>query len=94
MEYTANEYCDILIYGEVNQNSLLAAQEYSRRFPERRSPNHNVFLRLINRIQNTGNVMPVRKNVAGRERYVRNEVEDAVLLAIDADDRTSIRVTS
>ena len=96
MDNTANEYCDMLIiYGECDQNSVVAAREYAVRFPERRHPNAHVFLRLINRVRETGSVLPIRKDLVGRGRHVRiNENEEAILLAVNEDPSTIIRELS
>ena len=62
MDYTASEYCHMLIiYGEWNRNSSVAAREYAARFPARRSPTANIFLRLINQVRKTGYAMPMMK---------------------------------
>lgn len=88
MDYTPNEYCDMLIiYGECGQSARIAAQEYAIRFPQRRAPHSDVILRLINRIRETGSVLPVRRAIgAGRERDARTpENEEAILLMIEED---------
>src|SRR5580765_4723353 len=92
MDYTPIEYCDmVIIYGECGENVTVAAQEYAIRFPERRAPNRNVILRLINRIRQTGSVLRIRRSIgAGRERYARtNENEEEVLLMCKEDPSTS-----
>lgn len=93
MSYTSAEYCEmIIIYGECKRNSEAAAREYAIRFPERRHPNGNVFLRLINRARNTGNLVPSNKNVAGHPRTARTPAnEDAVIHAIEVNPTDSVR---
>lgn len=41
----------LLIYGANNQNAYEAARKYVERYPNRRAPNPNVFLRLINTVR-------------------------------------------
>lgn len=96
MDYTKEEYCDmLLIYGASNQNAHEAARRYVERYPNRRSPNPNVFLRLINRVRTSGSVVPIRKDIVGRNFYVRDEENEAeVLHAIEEDPTTSIREIS
>lgn len=96
MEYSNEEYCDmLLIYGEYGQRSELAAREYARRFPHHRAPSPRVFTRLINRARQTGSLVPNRRDIGGRnyEAYtIQNE--EAVLACFNQDPCTSIRTIS
>jgi len=97
MEYTNEEYCDmLLIYGACDGNSYEARRMYIERFPHRRIPNPNVFHRLINRVRTTGSVIPVRKNVgAGRDFTARTyENEEEVLRIAEENPSISIRAMS
>lgn len=97
MDYTPNEYCDmIIIYGECGESAQNAAQEYAIRFPQRRAPNAQVILRLINRIRQTGSVLPPRRAIgAGREQNVHTpQNEETILLMIEEDPSISIREIS
>jgi hypothetical protein len=50
--FTAAEYYDMLIvYGACGENAYAAVEGYAARFPA------NVFLRLVNRARNTGNLL-------------------------------------
>ncbi|XP_011878323.1 PREDICTED: uncharacterized protein LOC105567789 [Vollenhovia emeryi] len=97
MEYLNEEYCDMfLIYGEYGQNSEMAAREYARRFPHRRAPYPRVFTRLINRVRQTGSVMPNRQDDGAGRYYEAYSVEneEAVLACFNEDPCTSIRMIS
>lgn len=93
--FTAREYAEmILMYGECNRNATRAAREYHARFPNRRAPDKNVILNLMNRIYGGGPLVPTRIGVGfgarRNARTVRNE--EAVLRAIRQDCRRSIRI--
>lgn len=93
MDFTAEEYCEMLIiYGECGRNSAVAAEEYANRFPNRRHPKYGVFLRLVNRARNTGSLVPSYKGVAGRPRTTRTPAnEEATILAIQEEPTDSVR---
>lgn len=80
VSYTAREYADMhLIYGEVRLNARAASRLYSERYPNRRHPNYEVFIRTHNAIVE-GRVPGSRKS-SGRPSIVDddtilNEVED------------------
>lgn len=71
-------------------------QSYQEKFPERRIPAHNVFMRLISRAFRTDSLIPSRREMgAGRNRTALTpENLEAILHTIDQDPTTSIRALS
>lgn len=86
--YTSREYADMhLIYGEVRLNARAAARVYSERYPNRRHPNYEVFIRTHNAIAE-GRV-PGRRTSSGRPATVD---DDIVLDAVEEDPSISTRM--
>jgi hypothetical protein len=85
--FTAAEYYDMLIvYGACGESAYAAVEAYVARFPLREHPTANVFLRLVNRARNTGNLAPQTKGVGGVTREARtSQNEEAVLQAFEED---------
>jgi hypothetical protein len=85
--FTAAEYYDMLIvYGACGESAYAAVEAYAARFPA------NVFLRLVNRARNTGNLVPQTKGVGGVTREARTpSKEEAVLQTFEEDGTLSIR---
>jgi hypothetical protein len=82
----------LIIYGESGRNANAAERLYQERFPNRLHPSSNVILRLINRVRNSGSVVPNRKGVGGVDRTVRTpNTEDEVLETFNEDGTRSIR---
>ncbi|CAH1379034.1 unnamed protein product, partial [Tenebrio molitor] len=81
--FTAAEYYDMLIvYGACGESAYAAVQAYAA----------NVFLRLVNRARNTGNIVPQTEGVGGVTREARTpQNEEAVLQAFEEDGTLSIR---
>lgn len=82
-DFTAQEVADIVyVYGFCNGNGLAAVREYHRRFPNRRTPNHQVFASTFRRLSELGISKaeragaPRRQNVADREEAVIDTVLD------------------
>ena len=48
----------VLLHGEVRQNSRAAAQPYAERFPQIRASYHRTITAAVQRIADTGNLMP------------------------------------
>ena len=44
----------LLVYGFCNGSSTAAVEEYRQRFPHHRHPNKNVFIRVFNKLCETG----------------------------------------
>ena len=58
-QFTSREYLDmVLLNGEVRQNSPAAARLYAERFSQRGAPYHRTITAAVQRIADTGNVMP------------------------------------
>jgi hypothetical protein len=91
--FSSEEYTEMLIiYGESGRNANAAERLYRERFPNRLHPSSNVILRLINRVRNSGSVVPNRKGVGGIDRTVRTpNTEDEVLETFNEDGTRSIR---
>jgi hypothetical protein len=79
--FSSEEYTEMLIiYGESGINANAAERLYRECFPNRLHPSSNVILRLIDRVRNSGSVVPNRKGVGGIDRTVRTpNTEDEVL---------------
>lgn len=59
--FTNSEMFDmILIYGECKRQPRKAARVYARRYPERRKPPHNFFMRLASRLRTHGQFRPIK----------------------------------
>jgi hypothetical protein len=64
--FTAAEYYDMLIvYGACGESAYAVVEAYAARFPA------NLFLRLVNRARNTGNLVLPTKGVGGVTRAAR-----------------------
>jgi len=92
MEISNEEYCDMfLLYGKFKQNANTAAREYAIRFPHRRQPSVNVFLRLLNRARHTGQLSLDREGIGGVNRTARNvQNEENILQAFEDNPQNSV----
>lgn len=90
--YSAAEYLEmIIIFGECGRNATEAARVYAERFPDRTHPDNKVILRAIARTQETGQVLPNRKECGGPPMTARTvETEEAILDAIEEDGTRSL----
>jgi hypothetical protein len=88
MAYNFNEYVDMLLcLGGSNDNASEAARDYARR----RHPDAKVIRRLMQRLRENGQIMPLYVN-RGRPREVRTPaLEEAILEAIENAPGRSIR---
>ena len=87
--YTNEEYADIhFIYGFCNGNTRLAADEYRRRYPDRKHPGREVFLRVHQRLRDTGSFYTGKRN---RAVHHDDEQEEAVLEIVERSPTTSVR---
>jgi hypothetical protein len=69
--YTFNEYVDMLLcLGASNDNASEAAREYARLYPQGRHPDAKVIRRLMQRLRENGQIMPLYVN-RRRPREVR-----------------------
>jgi hypothetical protein len=92
MAYNVNEYVDMLLcLGASNDNASEAARVYARLYPQRRHPDAKVIRRLMQRLRENGQIMPLYVN-RGRSREVRSPaLEEAILEAIENAPGRSIR---
>ncbi|XP_054279103.1 uncharacterized protein LOC128997489 [Macrosteles quadrilineatus] len=81
----------VFIYGFCDGNSRSSVQEYARRFPNRRTPNRQVFTDLFNRLRETG---CVRKVVPDGVVQTPVEVENDILHSVQQSPGTSVRKLS
>jgi hypothetical protein len=76
----------LIVYGACGESAYAAVEAYAARFPA------NVFLRLVNRARNTGNLVPQTKGLGGVTREARTPSnEEAVLQTFEEDGTLSIR---
>ncbi|KAK3929171.1 Histone-lysine N-methyltransferase SETMAR [Frankliniella fusca] len=91
--FTNEEMTDMmLVFGEANENSRLAAALYQQRFPERVVPRHQRFPELRDRLKNTGTFAPVRRNEVVRSARAPEAIP-LVQQVLNADPHTSTRKT-
>lgn len=92
--FSNSELVDMmLIYGEARQNSLLARRLYAERYPARRLPTPRLFVRIVQRLRDTGYVQPNRGRGGGRQHQHDNMVND-ILDAVHAEPTISTRRAS
>jgi len=72
-------------------NATIARRLYVEAFPQRRTPNERVFPDTYNRLRETGTVSRANSD---RTRVRDENVEDAILLAVEDDPTTSVRQIS
>ncbi|XP_051164458.1 uncharacterized protein LOC127283547 [Leptopilina boulardi] len=91
-EYTARHYMEmVMLYGEHGYNAHQAAAAFRQRHPALR-PNHNTILRVIQRGNENGNLVPDNRNRAGAPRRARNPAnEERILQYIHQHPTHSIR---
>ena len=82
----------ILIYGEVGHNTREAIRVYTVRFPQRRVPHRRTDVQAVQRIADTGNVMPSQSN-AGRAPDLRSE-ERILQLVREEPSRSSRQIVA
>ena len=88
--YTNEEYADMhFMYGKANGSALEAARLYEEAFPRRRQPDRRMFIRLHQRLTETGSFAHhVRE---GRPRSITPYVEERVLRSVHERPSTSTR---
>jgi hypothetical protein len=96
MSYSNEDYLEmLLVYGHCNRNASAAVPEYPNRFPNQLQPDHDTFLRLVNRARETGSLTSIRKGIAGAPHRTRqNDVEEEVLRALEEDPKYSFCSTN
>lgn len=91
MAFNNNELVDmILIYGECGQNSARARRRYSELFPNRRLPGTETFVRVVQRLRDSGRIQPAHSEGPGRSARVV-DAEEQILEAIEIDPTLSTR---
>jgi hypothetical protein len=80
--FTNAEYADIVfVYGFCNGNGRAAVEEYRRRYPDRRTPNHQTFAATFNSLREKGkfpdnNIERDRANDVVQEENILNLVRE------------------
>lgn len=93
MNFSTQELVDMIwILGECHKNCLLATRIYSERFPERRKPNKNAFIKAMNRFNRTASAAYEKK--VRIKTVVNEENEFNALLSITENPHTSTRIIS
>ncbi|KAJ8940238.1 hypothetical protein NQ318_016694, partial [Aromia moschata] len=73
-------------------NCRRSVREYHRRYPNRRTPNHQTFKNIERRLRENGMLKVNRRN-AGRPRQARTIlVEEEILERVDENPETSVRL--
>lgn len=86
--YSNLEYANmVFVYGFCNGNSRAAVEEYRQRFPHQRHPSTNVFIRVFNKLCETGKLPSVNVTSERAPRQDLEEVED--ILDLVAEDATT-----
>lgn len=90
--YSFQEMADMhLVYGMANCNRAEARRLYAERFPNRALPNEKTFVRLHDRLRETGSFNPVMQN-CGRPQTTRTlEMEERVLQIVEENPHVSTR---
>lgn len=93
--FSNREIADIhFVYGFVNGNSRAAVREYRRRYPERRHPSRNVFVKVHRQlIENGLGNLHVDRNNANRNQQQRR-ISRRILNEFDRDPTMSSRIAS
>jgi hypothetical protein len=78
----------LIIFGECGWNAREAARVFSDRFPDRPSPDHKKFLRVLARAQETGKVLSNRNEIGGGTRTARTLANEEAILNIVEEDGT------
>jgi len=89
--FSVAEYADMIhAYGFCDGNSVHAAAEYQRRFPNRRKPTRRVFTRVYQTLRDTGTLPGVRI-AAGRDVNESVDEEEGTLQMVQSSPRASTR---
>jgi hypothetical protein len=87
MNFTLHEYCDIyLILGVCGNWAYAAAKAYAERYPACRHPHSNVFHQLVERMRETGNVLPTPPLDRGRPRTHQTPALEEMVLDMVAQN--------
>lgn len=89
--YSNLEYANmVFVYGFSNGNATAAVEEYRRRFPRQRMPDKNVFIRVFNKLCETGTLPSAKITSERATRQGLEEVEN-ILDLVEADPMISSR---
>ncbi|CAH0561769.1 unnamed protein product [Brassicogethes aeneus] len=77
-------------YGFCNGSATAAVEEYRRRFPRERAPDKNVFIRVFNKLCETGTLPSAKITSEKADRQTLEEVEN-ILDLVEEDATTSTR---
>lgn len=92
MEYTNQEKLELVkCFLNINKNSILAAQVYSERFPERQVPSRKFIYKIMKNLNNYGSFTVKRKP---RESKITEEEETLILAYVESNPKISIRQIS
>lgn len=93
-EYTNAEMANMVyVYGLADGNCSEARRLYAERFPNSRTPNHQTFRNIFQRLSESGTFS--KRLRIGRPMAIRTpEIEEAVLNAIEDEPSTSVRKIS
>lgn len=86
-KFTNAEYADmVFVYGVCNGNTVLAKDEYRRRFPNRKIPNRKTFQTVFQHLRETGSFQKASERSVQRQKHA-----ERVLDLFDLDPRDSLR---
>lgn len=89
--YSNLEYANmVFVYGFCNGNATAAVEEYRRRFQHRRIPGKNVFIRIFNRLCESGTLPSANITSERATRQSLQEIE-SILDLVEDDATTSSR---
>lgn len=89
--YSSLEYANmVFVYGFCNGNARAAAEEYRRRFPHGRHPNKDVFIRVFNKLCETGKLPSANITSERAIQQGLQEIEN-ILDFVEEDATTSSR---
>lgn len=90
--YSDREMADMhFIYGRANGSALQASRLYAETYPDRRHPDRKLFIKIHQRLSETGSFRPLNHS-RGRPVSVRSpEVEEMVLEAVHENPELSTR---
>lgn len=92
VEYTCIEYTDmVLVYGEARGNGRAARRLYEERYPNRATPSHTLFSKVVQRLRETGTFTVNRADCGAPRRRRTPNVEEGILHRVEETPSTSTR---
>lgn len=93
--YSNLEYANmVFVYGFCNGSATAAVEEYRRRFPHQRTPDKNVFIRIYNKLCETGMLPSANITSERATRQGLDEVENILNLVEDTPTISSRRISA